>query len=143
MADKLKCPFCGAELFGITARPVCINQKCEMFCVQSDRIIWEEIIQAKNDLAAARAEIAFNKEHYDFWDRIKTNAIQVYEEHYSSAIKALKDICNIAEDVEAYYGGVSVNYHEMAEDMKNRARTALEKLNHDYSEKTNNQENKE
>lgn len=131
MTSKLKCPFCQTELEQAHDKPMFGCPKCLHI---ADGAFWAKAIQAKNDLAAARAEIAFNKEHYDFWDGIKTNTIQVYEEHYSSAINAIKNICNIAEDVEAYYGGVSVNYRKMVEDMKNSAQTVLKQLNQDHKE---------
>lgn len=49
MTDKLKCPFCGAELefSNICGVPVCPNETCHYYRVKIPEEIWQTLIESK------------------------------------------------------------------------------------------------
>lgn len=114
MTSKLKCPFCGEKLYSSDNCYVCLNDDC-IFCgFHFMEKRWKPIIELKQALMQTQHDLEI-------------------------ATKALEDI---KSDYELYSEqGCRMEPNET--DMYNYARTALEQITHDNSEKPNSHEHKE
>ena len=113
MTSKLECPFCGKKLVQDRERSVlsiiyrCPDDKCflKYGCAESDT--WQALIQAKQDLEIAKADIEDYKKYKALWEQIRNNTILELERKLEIATKALKQIVCADKDGKPLKGVVS------------------------------------
>lgn len=91
MTDKLMCPFCGTELVGVIARPVCMNQKCEMFAVSCDKMVWEKFATVINGL---KELASYDKNVLDYYGGVSIDYHRMVCDMQEKANKTLKELTN-------------------------------------------------
>lgn len=93
MTSKLKCPFCQQELRqDYTGVMYCCNEDCEQSADwYGSQILWQALIQAKQDLENAKADIEDYKKDKALWEQIRNNTILELERKLKTARNALKD----------------------------------------------------
>lgn len=127
MTNNLKCPFCGAELEkeqGSERWWYCVNAKCVHKYTTTHETIWQALLQAKQDLE-------FFKEEQDMAITAlieRTKKLDKCQKDLEIATKALESISGIRENIEDYYGGVSIHYQQMVLNMDEIATNALETI---------------
>lgn len=75
MISKLKCPFCQQELRKLfnryTGEPnceyECENFKCDLYGIEMPELVWQALIQAKQDLEIARKALEKYADE-DMWE---------------------------------------------------------------------------
>ena len=131
MTSKLKCPVCGKDLIPMTLSSndngtlyssVAFPIKDCICNTSASKKIWQALIQAKQDLEIAKADIEDYKKHNALWEQIRNNTILELERKLEIATKALKDI---TKEHSAFADWVF-----KAVTMKGIAEKALEQIEH-------------
>lgn len=96
MTSELKCPFCQQELReiyfnGVGVGYICPNPNCKKAeKIKGNVEFWQALIQAKQDLETAKADIEDYKKYKALWGQIRNNTILELERKLEIATKALK-----------------------------------------------------
>lgn len=96
MSNVEFCPFCGEKLVYENADYVCDNINCQEYST----VFTENVLSHLKDYKRAKEKL-------------------------EKQTQALISIMNIRENIEDYYGGVSIDYCRMVHDMENIAELAL------------------
>lgn len=95
MTSKLKCPFCQHELHkDPDGYYSCYTDNCSVMSAGGNgacgtESLWAALIQAKQDLETAKADIEDYKKYKALWEQIRNNTILELEHKLEIARKAL------------------------------------------------------
>jgi len=67
MTSKLKCPFCGGELYGCIGHPYCRNEKCEMCDEMMPQELLDLLDRTRKALDVAIQYIKHTQRVEPFW----------------------------------------------------------------------------
>lgn len=120
MTSKFKCPVCKVPLTECGDLLSCPNDHCGWV---GNAALWQALIQAKQDLETAKADIEDYKKYKALWEQIRNNTILELERKLEITRKAMNQVMSMGAKN-------NICYHLKAKTVKSILGKALEQIEH-------------